>query len=46
MEDRLEYAKARLEEACRGNNLNDILYWRGYVDGVAAMVRDAEHRSA
>ena len=46
MEDRLKYAKDKLEEACRGDNLNDILYWRGYVDGVAAMVRDAQHRSA
>lgn len=34
--ERIAYAEGRLDEAIKNNSTEDILYWRGYKQGLVA----------
>lgn len=38
----LEYAQKRLDEAISNGTLNDCVYWNGYVAGILAIKRRSE----
>lgn len=44
MNEILEYALKRLEDACRNGEACDVQFWSGYCDGVRACMRAAEGR--
>lgn len=39
MNEILEYALKRLEDACRNGEACDVQFWSGYADGVRACMR-------
>ena len=40
VEERIEYAEAKRNEAASNGSVNDIVYWNGYLDGLKAVKRD------
>lgn len=43
MQELLEYAQRALDNACKGeDNIADIRYWAGYIDGLRAAMRKKE----
>lgn len=40
IEERIEYAEAKRDEAISSGTLHDIVFWNGYLDGLKAVKRD------
>lgn len=40
IEERIEYAEKRRDDAFLNGTVQDALYWRAYIDGVKAVQRD------
>lgn len=40
IDERIEYAEARRNDAVSNGTVNDIVYWNGYLDGLKAVKRD------
>ena len=40
IDERIEYAEAKRNDAVINGTINDIVYWNGYLDGLKAVKRD------
>lgn len=40
IDERIAYAERRLNEAIENDSIHDIVYWRGYRDGLKAVKTD------
>jgi hypothetical protein len=40
IDERIQYAEGRRDEALSDGTLNDVVYWNGYIDGLKAVKRD------
>ena len=40
IDERIEYAEAKRNDAVSNGTVNDIVYWNGYLDGLKAVKRD------
>jgi hypothetical protein len=40
IDERIEYAEAKRNDAVSNGTINDIVYWNGYLDGLKAVKRD------
>lgn len=37
IDERIKYAEGRRDEAVGNGSINDVLYWKGYVDGLKSV---------
>jgi hypothetical protein len=40
IDERIERAEARRDEALSDGTINDVIYWNGYIDGLKAVKKD------
>lgn len=40
IEERIEYAEAKRDEAISNGTINDLIHWNGYLAGLQAVQRD------
>lgn len=40
IDERIEYAEAKRNDAVSNGTINDVVYWNGYLDGLKAVKRD------
>ena len=46
LNERIAYAEGRLDEAIKNNSTEDILYWRGYKQGLVAHKAELDRKLA
>ena len=42
IDERIKYAEAKRDEAFSNGSINDIVYWKGYIDGLKAVKIDGQ----
>lgn len=40
IDERIEYAESRRDDALINGTINDVVYWNGYIDGLKAVKKD------
>lgn len=44
IQERIDYAIAKRNEAIVDNNTYNVMFWNGYIEGLKAVLRDGEKR--